>query len=336
MARPQIRALAGIAALAFAAACSDSPVASRGPEPSTGLTRLNCTVTVASGTLTCSPSRPASGASLDRIYGGQDTYVKLTSSGTAYDGSQYLTSNVTVQNLLQKSIGRDAASTLQGVKVFFNSGPTVTSGTGSVSIANADGTGTFTGSNQPYFLYSEELQPYQISASRQWIFDLPNTVLTFSFTVLISAPQADETVSMLDRVWNGLTSTDWFTASNWNGAVPDSATVAAIPNATTLGSANMPVLTADARVGAVRVGTGSTLGLGGFTLTADATVDAPGTISNGKLLMQGAGSLVRGSIPSTLFASSTALQGSVVASGAVSVTGSLTISGGNAMSIAIP
>ena len=134
-------------------------------------------------TLTCSEARLSetivTGVKKDIIIGGQDVFVKLSSSGTAYDGgTNIFSSNVNVQNLLKYEMGTADGSTVR-IEIFFSSGPTVTSGSGVVSLANPDGVGTFTAPNQPYFHYGEILTPFELSQARQWQFNVPSTVNTF-------------------------------------------------------------------------------------------------------------------------------------------------------------
>src|SRR2546430_10787300 len=76
-----------------------------------------------------------------------------------------------------------------GVKVFFNSGPSVTGGTGTVTVANPDGTGTFTGTGQPFFKYSNGvvLGAGAVTASKTWRFNVPPTVTVFAFTVYVTS-----------------------------------------------------------------------------------------------------------------------------------------------------
>src|SRR5438132_13065212 len=94
--------------------------------------------------------------STDLILGGQGMYVQLRSSNVSYNAStQIFRADVTVQNLTALILGAPDGSTVPGVKVFFYSGPTVTSGRGTVAVATPDGTGAVTATNQPSCLYSE-------------------------------------------------------------------------------------------------------------------------------------------------------------------------------------
>src|SRR5690349_9437275 len=82
-------------------------------------------------------ARNQKGPAADIIYGGQNTYVKVTSSNPAYNsGTGQFTFDITVTNLIDQPIGTiDGANPAPGgVRVFFGSGPTVTSGTGIASV----------------------------------------------------------------------------------------------------------------------------------------------------------------------------------------------------------
>lgn len=174
------------------AACADrSPVSPDVQSPAPAAARLTCTATVRSATVVCRTDAPA-GVRADLIAG--EGYVKLASSGTSYDGTSTLRTEVTVQNLMPQAIGTtDGVSPApQGVRVFFASGPTVTAGTGTVSVQNPDGTAVFTAAEQPFFRYDQVLAPNQTSAPREWRFTLPSTVETFVFTLYVSAPAANE------------------------------------------------------------------------------------------------------------------------------------------------
>src|SRR5437867_1569558 len=157
----RIPAVTLVALLQLFTACSDRQVA--GPRVTPVLTGrvLNCAADVAARTLSCT-APPASsvesgrGISGDLVLGGQGTYVALRSSAVSYNaGTSTFQADVTVQNLTALPMGTSDGSTVTGVKVFFHSGPTVTSGTGTVTVAHPDGMGTFTGMEQPFFLYNE-------------------------------------------------------------------------------------------------------------------------------------------------------------------------------------
>jgi len=112
--------------------------------------------------------------------------VQLASDNVSYDGSDVFQADVTVKNLVAQPMGTPDGTTVTGLKVFFHSGPTVTGGTGSVTVSNADGTGTFTGSAQPYFEYDEILHTNDVSAAKTWQWSVSPTVTTFDFSVYVS------------------------------------------------------------------------------------------------------------------------------------------------------
>jgi hypothetical protein len=128
------------------------------------------------------------------VGGPQGTYVTLASTGTTYNGTSTFSTNVTVQNRSAQTMGTANGTTphADGVRVFFLSGPAVTAGTGTVDVANEDGTATITAAGQAYFTYPGVLAPGQTSAPKLWSFNVPNTVTTFSFTVLVNARVPDE------------------------------------------------------------------------------------------------------------------------------------------------
>lgn len=317
--------------LAIAAACTDPIAPTQAPVSAKPTPRAVavCTVDVHGQSMTCTDARTtsafSSGVRGDVVtLGGQDIFVKLASSGTAYDtGTQILSSNVNIQSLIKYQMGTEDGVTVNGVDIFFNSGPVVTSGTGTVTVANPDGMGAFTGPNDPYFHYSEIIAPFEISASRSWQFNVPSTVNTFSFTVYVNAPiDASSTSSLLTNVWTGNASNAWANASNWrDGTVPDSASSVTVPTDSLLTSHVYPVAPSDIRVTNLRVGTGSSLDLNNFTVTVYNNVDATGTVTGGTVKMAGAGVLLGGNVPALVVTGSVTLQRSTKANRAVSVAG---------------
>lgn len=324
----------------LAAACTDqNPVAPvpTPPLPAEALAAVRCTVQVDSGTMSCSDLDPAagSGASLSRIFGGQNLNVKLANTNNSSDGDFFQT-DVTLQNLTQQALGIDSLGNPTGIRVFFTEGPTPP-----VTVVNATDSAYITsvGEPQPYFQYNEVLQPNEISAPMTWVFDIPGPGTSFSFVVLIQADQPDEDVEFADKVWDGSTSTAWGEPTNWeDGVVPDSASSVLIPTVSLLDpGASMPALTADVQITNLNVGAGSTLTLGGQTLTAWGNVDALGTVTGGTLWMRGSGVLLGGNLPGVRINGGTTLQRATTASRAVSISdGSLVVSGSTPLSISIP
>jgi len=151
---------------------------------------FKCTAQVSSGTVSCASGSEvgADGASRD-IIGGQNTFVKLTSSNVAYSGGTGIYQfDVTVQNLMNEAIGTPDGVTpdTSGINVFFYSGPTVTSGSGTITVNNPDGFKTFTASNQPYFRYNNILVQNAVTPAKTWKLNVPNTVVSFTFGVYLS------------------------------------------------------------------------------------------------------------------------------------------------------
>ena len=194
-------------AIVILAACSpDSHVTGpAGPRTSPTADRIaqvNCTGSVQRQTIACSTVTPLATPALFAnrgtrqnvgtrrdIFGGQNTYVKLTSSNVSYDsGTEIFQFDVTVQNLLNEAMGTPDGTTVDtaGVKIFFAQGPTVTAGTGTITVANPDGVGTFSGSNQPYFKYAGILAKNQLSSAETWQLNVPATVDAFSFTLYVA------------------------------------------------------------------------------------------------------------------------------------------------------
>jgi len=188
----RLAVVSGVLGLAALGACSDQPVAvSRTPlaapkPPTPALAAFDCTATRTS--VSCKPAS-SNGKGSALIIGGQHTYLNLTSSNVSYNSqSEIFQFDVTVQNLLNEAIGTPdgVVADTNGIRVFFGSGPSVTSGEGTVTVANADGTDAFTNSNQPYFRYSEILPKNAVSSAKTWQLSMPSTVNTFSFTLYVS------------------------------------------------------------------------------------------------------------------------------------------------------
>jgi hypothetical protein len=176
---------------------TETPVSPGGTRPSpVSLQRLDCTARVDSKTVKCG-TVSTGGAVGDVIIGGQGVYVTLASSNVAYDNvSGIFSFDATVTNLIPQALGTNdgTAPDSTGVRVFFHDGPTVTVGTGIASVANADGTATFTDVNQPYFQYMGAdlgsdgiLAQNETSSTRNWQLNIPSTITSFTFFMYVSA-----------------------------------------------------------------------------------------------------------------------------------------------------
>ena len=159
------------------------------------LAEIRCTVEISRTTFSCNGSLGGGARANAVVIGGQNHYVRLSSSATSYDsGTDLFSSTVDVQNLLLAPIGTDDGTTphASGVRVFFATEPT-----NGVTVDNADGTDTFTASGQAYFLYSGSglggdgiLAPDETSAGKTWRFDM-NGASSFTFTVYVWAEVPD-------------------------------------------------------------------------------------------------------------------------------------------------
>ncbi|HEX8693899.1 MAG TPA: Ig-like domain-containing protein [Longimicrobium sp.] len=186
-------------ALAFGAAvfaaCSDRNPLLRdgavGPPPPV-LAAVQCHVSVASKRFTCDVPVASSNARGDVIVGGQNLFVRLTSTNVSFDVDT-LRADVTLQNLMFQPIGTTDSTTIDagGNKIFFHSGPTVTAGSGTVEVVTPD-TGTFTATNQPFYRYVGILRQNETSGPEEWKFHLSPGVEGFSFIVYVSAPMPRE------------------------------------------------------------------------------------------------------------------------------------------------
>ena len=173
--------------------CDTSPRPSTAPEHETQSPRALVSVVTCSGDvngLECDASR-SSAPAFDRVLGGQNTYVRLTATSNSFNATTLqLSSVVSVRNLTDEPLGTTDGETLDpdGVRVFFHALPT-----NGVTVVNADGSATFTASNQPYFRYAEVIPANAVNdTARTWIFQLPSAGTTFSFQVYVTANQPNE------------------------------------------------------------------------------------------------------------------------------------------------
>jgi hypothetical protein len=237
-----------ILSAATLAACSESILPPETPQSAPAgralLAELTCNADVAAKRISCAPATPslARGVAADLIIGGQNTYTKLASTNVVTTGTTSLTGDVTVQNLTAQpwATADGATPNANGVRVFFHTMPS-----NGVTVANADGTGTFTASNQPYFEYSGTalgadgiLSSSETSSSKNWQFDL-NGASSFTFQVYVTTQLPNESgvllwtlspvaqagaVENINSVWGASASDIWIAGTNganvlqhWNG-----------------------------------------------------------------------------------------------------------------------
>lgn len=147
--------------------------------------------TAGSGSVDCSTPSQAYGvtdADNYTILGGQGKNVNVTATNAGYDPSTGIFQfDATVQNLLEQSIGSIDNVTLEqtGVQLFVENA-VVKVGEGNLSAANADGAGTFSAPDQPYFQYNQILAKDEVSNAKTLQFNIPNTVDSFAVDFLVS------------------------------------------------------------------------------------------------------------------------------------------------------
>lgn len=172
-----------VASLLAGCSADRSVMPSEGSAPRP-LMSIPCVANVAAKVVSC--GGPLSGPGQE-ILGGQRVRVVLRSSNVEYGVvPDKFTFDVTVQNLSTQSIGTTGGAA-SGIRVFFEQAPQTITGSGTITVENTDGSGTFTAADQDYYMYLDSLAPKEISFPHPWQFDVPATVTTFSFTVLVAA-----------------------------------------------------------------------------------------------------------------------------------------------------
>jgi hypothetical protein len=190
-----------VAGLLMAVACAeDAPVTSPptvieqdqpAPEDSRSIiASVECVADVSQATLACGdvPLLAVEAGPQRVILGGQDQYVRMGSGPVSYDSETGIfQASVWLVNLIQQGLGSPDGIQLTGVRVFYHDGPTVTDGTGAVTVHNPDGYAAFTGTDQPYYLYDVYLAYNHSSGGKVWQWHVPSTVTTFTFSVYVAA-----------------------------------------------------------------------------------------------------------------------------------------------------
>jgi hypothetical protein len=248
-----LAALSLIGAAVILAACSDRAQPLLRTVPDTPVRQvaaqayLRCTADVAAGSVACREVSPGTGGGGVRaahyiyVEGAPHALMPIndyvaTSTDVSFD--------LRVVNLVPQAIGTDDGVTLhsRGVRVFFFSNPSVTSGTGSVSIIEPGTTGTFTRSNQAYHQFNEIIPSQDTSvAEKHFRFGITGTVNSFDFLLgvstnmqwaaITSASSTAETVAVSDSVdldaWrlNSLGDTMAISSITWASSAPGVATV---------------------------------------------------------------------------------------------------------------
>lgn len=127
----------------------------------------------------------ATDAYFNAIIGG---YANVRTSNVSYNSqSEIFQFDANVTNLMTNAMGTVDGTTLDpnGVRLFVTNMQVVT-GSGTPSIANADGTAQFTAPNQPYFQYNQILQSNEMTPGRTVQISVPNTAGFANFDLMIS------------------------------------------------------------------------------------------------------------------------------------------------------
>jgi hypothetical protein len=194
-----IRAL-GVLVLATLAACDGSaaPTGVIGTPPSPVTEKPNhvpspslygdsvYTVAILTCNATRSPATIACTSPQGTGVGGKGTHVQPLTDSVRYEAGIFHF-RMRFRNLLVNRMGTADGATTDGIMAFITAPPTRT-GTGTVTVNNADSTGTFSAANQPYFFYDTIVGMNEETMWRRWRFNVPSTVTTFQFKVYIAAP----------------------------------------------------------------------------------------------------------------------------------------------------
>lgn len=177
--------------------------------------QYTCTLTISARQVRCSPVHDAApGVSQSVVLLPSSPYAQFHPYDPVRDTvAQTWAFAVDVRNLLGQPIGTRDGTTVAGTIVAITYGPVVTGGTGTVTVANVDGTGNLTGPNQPYFFYDQLVAPHASSSAKLWRFHVPNTVASITFGIVVSThfPAEHDVELSPPRL-----DPDWFSAdSNW-------------------------------------------------------------------------------------------------------------------------
>lgn len=154
------------------------------------LAHASCSLsfTGGNGHIDCRPTGPhLSGADTAAALSPFGPYVFFNPANLARDSVRQIWSfDGAVHDLMGEPLGTLNGTTILGVYGVVE-GLQVTSGAGTVTVANADGKRRFTAPNQPYLRYAQILAPNQASAVKTWQFRVPNTATSVIMNLAIVA-----------------------------------------------------------------------------------------------------------------------------------------------------
>lgn len=189
-----VRALFGLVALGAGAAChSPTDVGAPSMPSRRNAVAIHCAVTVqGTAQIHCAPaSIQRAHIATDVILGRKNYDVTVNFSNVTYSSvTGVFSAGASLTNLLNQPMGTTDGTTASpnGTRIFFTILPGVTFGSGTITLTNPDGIGTFTASNQPYFQYSGIIEPSDTTTTKTWNFQLSSGVTGFAFTVEIDTP----------------------------------------------------------------------------------------------------------------------------------------------------
>ncbi len=194
------------------------------------------------------------------LSGANATAYSLTQPSTTAD---ITTATLTITaNNTNKTYGTTQSTPVVGATAFTSSGLQNSETIGSVTLAY--GAGAIAASNG--IGSTSTITP---SAATGGTFTASNYSITYN-------PGTLTVIAGAAGTWAGVTSTAWNVASNWaNNTVPTTNTNITIPSGTTF----LPVLVANTAVANLTLGSSTTLGLGGFTLSISGAVSDAGIIT---------------------------------------------------------
>lgn len=220
--------LSVLGALCVAAGCRDNPLIGATPDPAPAAAgrivgALRCQVRMASNETWCARLDPAGqlrarggqirGPSRVVVAAADSMYWMVQTANPRYAAADSVFSlDVALLNEMATTIGTNDGSTVLGFKLFLAENPYVlefkpipdgsdplaltgfnlSDSANTVRVLNPDGRQALLAANQPYFTYTQAVTPGQVSAYRTWQFHVPNSVLSFMFTVQLFASTPGE------------------------------------------------------------------------------------------------------------------------------------------------
>jgi hypothetical protein len=171
------------------------PLPPEGPAPVVARLagQIDCSAVVATRELVCKREEAPAPAGISATQVPDDGQIKVRPRNVRYDTIASIFSfDVAIENLLTEPIGTPDGRTQSGIKAVYHNGPVATTyyapgGTDSTRVANPDGTASLTRKNQPYHLYETVLAPGGTTQPLNGRLEVPRTVETFEFTILIFA-----------------------------------------------------------------------------------------------------------------------------------------------------